>query len=94
MKIIIHVYIICASQQLLGKWLSTVKAEGICCSDSFSLSSTLADLQQIMSWCNDGLPKDSFAVDNAVILRYIDKMVTYNLLGNILCIIFMIYVHP
>jgi dynein heavy chain len=57
-------------RQCLGDWLEQCVARQVPCSESadgFSLSDTLGDPIAIRQWHIDGLPTDSFSVDNAII---------------------------
>ena len=46
----------------------TTQSLDIACSADFSLSKTLGDPVKIRDWNIDGLPTDSFSVDNGVIV--------------------------
>lgn len=57
-------------QEQLQVWAKSVKDKGIPCSDEFSLISTLGEPVQIRAWNINGLPTDSFSVENGIIIRY------------------------
>lgn len=49
-------------------WIKLCKAKSIPCSENFSLSKTLGEPIKIQAWNIAGLPKDSFSIDNGVIV--------------------------
>ena len=49
-------------------WVETMKRLNIPCSDTPSLNSTLGDPVKIRDWNIQGLPTDSFSVDNGIIV--------------------------
>jgi len=53
--------------QLTVDWVKKCQDQEIPNSGSFSLSKTLGDPVQIRDWCIDGLPSDSFSIENAII---------------------------
>jgi dynein heavy chain len=53
-------------QQAVADWVGQCKVAGIPCSDSPSLTRTLGVAASIRQWQIDGLPSDSFSVDNAI----------------------------
>lgn len=53
--------------ELIEQWVKTCVDKEIPNSGSFSLAKTLGDAVQIQHWCIDGLPSDSFSVENAII---------------------------
>eukprot|EP00611_Tribonema_gayanum_P031950 TRINITY_DN936_c3_g3_i1.p1 TRINITY_DN936_c3_g3~~TRINITY_DN936_c3_g3_i1.p1 ORF type:complete len:1333 (+),score=418.63 TRINITY_DN936_c3_g3_i1:367-3999(+) len=55
-------------QQQLKDWLGYCRQQGIPCSESASLSSTLGDPVRIRQWNIEGLPTDTFSIDNAIIV--------------------------
>jgi dynein heavy chain len=55
-------------QRQVSTWVSSCKASGIPCSESPTLSGTLGEPLKIRQWNIDGLPTDSFSVDNAIII--------------------------
>lgn len=55
-------------QEQLLVWAKSVKDKGIPCSDEFSLISTLGEPVQIRAWNINGLPTDSFSVENGIII--------------------------
>ncbi|BFI29560.1 dynein axonemal heavy chain [Marchantia polymorpha subsp. ruderalis] len=52
----------------IKNWWQMCKDRRVPCSDSFSLSSILADPVQVRAWNIAGLPKDSSSVDNGAIV--------------------------
>ncbi len=56
--------------ECIGDWIKNVRSKKIACSDpeKYSLSSTLGEPIKIQQWNINGLPKDSFSIDNAVIV--------------------------
>ncbi|XP_078409866.1 dynein axonemal heavy chain 3-like [Cetorhinus maximus] len=55
-------------QNVLGEWLSMCMQKQIPVSSVFSLLNTLGDPVNIMEWQLHGLPRDTFSVDNAIIV--------------------------
>jgi len=55
-------------QKQMKKWASLLRTNNIPCSESPALASTLGDLVKIRQWNIDGLPTDSFSVDNGIIV--------------------------
>jgi dynein heavy chain, axonemal len=57
-------------EECIKDWIRITKSKKIACSDEdkFSLSVTLGEPIRIQSWNINGLPKDSFSIDNAVIV--------------------------
>ena len=55
--------------EVLGKWIEQCKAGGIPCSDTFKLITVLGEPVKIQQWAIDGLPNDSFSVDNAIVMN-------------------------
>ncbi|XP_038666815.1 dynein heavy chain 3, axonemal-like [Scyliorhinus canicula] len=55
-------------QNVLGEWLSMCMQRQIPVSSVFSLLNTLGDPVNIMEWQLHGLPRDTFSVDNAIIV--------------------------
>ena len=55
-------------QKQMNKWVEKLKELEIPCSDNPTLTSTLGDLVRIRQWNIDGLPTDSFSVDNGIIV--------------------------
>lgn len=51
------------------EWASLCKAAGIPCSERFSLEAVLGDPVRIRAWTIDGLPNDSFSIDNAIMMH-------------------------
>ncbi|GAB1603144.1 hypothetical protein Ahia01_000594800, partial [Argonauta hians] len=52
----------------INKWLDAVKNSGVHCSDEFSLINTLGEPVKIREWTINGLPSDTFSVENAIII--------------------------
>lgn len=52
----------------LNKWSSDLKGSGILVSPEFSLLTTLGDPVKIREWTIDGLPNDSFSIDNGIMV--------------------------
>ena len=52
----------------LRQWLALLQSKGIPCDPAFSLSRILGDPMLIRQWGIWQLPKDSFSIDNAIIL--------------------------
>jgi dynein heavy chain len=55
-------------QRQMTDWVTSLKENQIPCSDSPTLSGTLGDPVKIRQWNIDGLPTDSFSVDNGIIV--------------------------
>uniref|UniRef100_H3ANA7 AAA+ ATPase domain-containing protein n=1 Tax=Latimeria chalumnae TaxID=7897 RepID=H3ANA7_LATCH len=55
-------------QEILKEWSTICKQKQIPVSSNFTLSSTLGDPVKIMEWQLHGLPRDSFSVENAIIV--------------------------
>jgi len=49
------------------RWVSLLQSKSIACDSEFQLSRVLGDPVAIRQWGIQGLPKDSFSVDNAII---------------------------
>lgn len=47
-------------------WVELCKQAAIPCSEKFSLEKVLGDAVKIRAWCIDGLPNDSFSIENAI----------------------------
>ncbi|XP_077462234.1 dynein axonemal heavy chain 12-like [Stigmatopora argus] len=54
-------------QDCTSRWIKLCQSKSIASSDDFSLSKTLGDPIKIRAWNIDGLPTDSFSIDNGVI---------------------------
>ncbi|GFO33725.1 dynein heavy chain 12, axonemal-like, partial [Plakobranchus ocellatus] len=54
--------------QETNKWIKMCQDKKIPCSSEFSLSKTLGEPIKIQAWNIAGLPKDSFSIDNGVIV--------------------------
>lgn len=54
--------------QMSELWSKDCKARGIPCSHAYSLQNCLGDPVQIRSWNIDNLPRDSFSIENAIIM--------------------------
>lgn len=55
-------------QEQMAMWVSALRQYEIPCSEHPTLSGTLGDAVQIRQWNIDGLPTDSFSVDNGIIV--------------------------
>lgn len=55
--------------EAMQEWAETIKQKEIPCSGNISLQSVLGDPVKIRQWTIDGLPNDSFSVENAIILE-------------------------
>jgi dynein heavy chain len=55
-------------QKQMAAWVQSLKKNSIPCSEAPTLSGTLGDLVKIRQWNIDGLPTDSFSVDNGIIV--------------------------
>lgn len=57
-------------EECVSDWIQMSKSKNIACSDAskYSLSNTLGEPIKIQQWNIFGLPKDSFSIDNAVIV--------------------------
>jgi dynein heavy chain len=53
----------------ITNWIALCKAQGIECSDKFSLADTLGDPVDIRDWHISGLPVDEFSTDNGIIVN-------------------------
>ena len=53
--------------ELIESWVKICIDKEIPNSGSFSLAKTLGDAVEIQHWCIDGLPSDSFSIENAII---------------------------
>ena len=53
---------------MVARWIALCKAEALPCSEKFSLTATLGDAVKIRAWNIDGLPNDSFSVDNGIMI--------------------------
>ena len=54
-------------------WVQFTTNLGIPCSSRFSLSDTLGSAVRIEGWTESGLPRDSFSIDNAVMVYHQKK---------------------
>jgi dynein heavy chain len=54
-------------QDVMAGWVTQCKELLIPCSEEASVSVTLGEPVRIRAWHIDGLPKDSFSVENAII---------------------------
>jgi ATP-binding dynein motor region len=79
----------CASRERAAhQWVLLCKQSKIPCSDHFRLAAVLGEPVKIREWTIDGLPNDSFSIDNAIIMAearrwplMIDPQVTPRLTG-------------
>ena len=53
----------------LQDWLRHVSSRNLQLSETFSVSATLGSPIAIQAWNINGLPKDAFSIDNAVIIQ-------------------------
>nr|XP_015207526.1 PREDICTED: dynein heavy chain 3, axonemal-like [Lepisosteus oculatus] len=60
-------------QEVLSEWQSQCVRQQVPVSPHFSLSSTLGDPHTILEWQQCGLPRDTFSVDNALIVRHAER---------------------
>lgn len=51
-----------------GEWIEKCQAVGIPCSPKFSLADVLGEPVKIRQWTLDGLPTDSFSIDNGIVV--------------------------
>ncbi|KAJ7290925.1 hypothetical protein O6H91_Y290900 [Diphasiastrum complanatum] len=56
-------------ERLLKEWMTTCKEKNIPCSAIFKLATTLGSPVAIRDWVIDGLPNDSFSIDNGIIIH-------------------------
>ena len=54
--------------QIVESWNTECKDKQVPCSETFSLQASLGDPVKIRSWNIDGLPKDSFSIENGIIV--------------------------
>ena len=54
--------------EIIAKWVSRCQEFAVPCSDNVSLTATLGDSVLIRDWNIQGLPTDSFSVDNGIIV--------------------------
>ena len=57
-------------ERVIAQWIAACGEQSVPCSSSFSLQSTLGDPVKIRAWNIDGLPKDSFSVDNGIVVSH------------------------
>jgi len=55
-------------EQAVEKWGALCKEKNIPCSNTFKLTTVLGEPVKIRDWTIDGLPNDSFSIDNAIIM--------------------------
>merc|ERR1712194_599793 len=53
---------------IVHEWVAKLTELGVNCSPEFKLIETLGDQVKIRKWVIDGLPNDSFSIDNAIIM--------------------------
>lgn len=53
---------------IIKEWTTVINGNSIACSQNFVLSDTLGSPVKIRQWNIDGLPSDTFSIDNAVIV--------------------------
>ena len=55
-------------EEVLLEWRALLKEKNVPCSDEFKLISVLGEPVKIREWTIDGLPNDSFSIDNAIVM--------------------------
>lgn len=55
-------------EQMVNKWVAACAGAKIPRSATFSLSAALGDPVKVRGWTIDGLPNDSFSIDNAIMV--------------------------
>ena len=55
-------------QAAFSKWLRKVREVGIPLTFDMGFNSTFADSLSVKSWLSNGLPNESFSIQNAIIL--------------------------
>ena len=63
--------------ELSSQWVKACQDKQIPNSGSFSLSSVLGDAVQIRNWTIQGLPSDSFSIENAIITTKTNRWPLY-----------------
>ena len=52
----------------IEQWTAACITAGIPCAETFRMAAVLGEPVKIRSWVIDGLPNDSFSIDNAIIV--------------------------
>ena len=55
-------------EEVLTEWVATLREKNVPCSDTFKLIAVLGEPVKIREWTIDGLPNDSFSIDNAIVM--------------------------
>ena len=55
-------------EEVLEMWTARCRDAGIPCGPAFKLAGVLGDPVKIREWTIDGLPNDSFSIDNAIVM--------------------------
>ena len=55
-------------EEILAEWTAACAEKGIPCSPTFKLITVLGEPVKIREWTIDGLPNDSFSIDNAIVM--------------------------
>ena len=58
---------------LVGRWCAGVREAGLEVSDGFSLVGTLTPALHTRAWGLEGLPTDSFSLQNGTIIKHTNK---------------------
>jgi dynein heavy chain len=54
--------------KVMNEWIRVCKQKNIPCSNNFKLAAVLGNPVAIRDWVIDGLPNDSFSIDNGIII--------------------------
>jgi dynein heavy chain len=54
--------------EIVNEWIKTTIEKKVTCSENLKLSNTFGDPVKIRAWNLDGLPNDSFSIDNGIVL--------------------------
>ena len=65
----IHIAFKFCRNECIADWVRFVTKLGIACSTNFSLTKTLGSAIKIQAWNIHGLPRDSFSIDNSVMIE-------------------------
>lgn len=55
-------------QQAIDGWIEQCKDKNIPCSEDFKMVDVLGEPVKVRDWTIDGLPNDSFSIDNGIIV--------------------------
>ena len=55
-------------EEVLAEWVSLLREKNVPCSETFKLIAVLGEPVKIREWTIDGLPNDSFSIDNAIVM--------------------------